>query len=37
VRLHTAFSPAQFVSASSPALRRAVRAELLELLRREPA
>ena len=36
VRLHTAFSPAQFVSASSPALRRAVRAELLELLRREP-
>lgn len=36
VRVHAAFSPAQFPSASSPALRRAVRAELLELLRREP-
>ena len=37
VRLHTAFSPAQFPSAGSLALRRAVRAELRELLKREPA
>ena len=37
VRLHAAFSPAQFPSASSQALRRAVRAELVELLGRERA
>jgi ribonuclease P protein component len=31
VRLRAAFAPAQFPSASSPALKRAVRAELLQL------
>ena len=37
VRLHTAFSPTQFPSASSSALSRVVRAELIALLGREPA
>ncbi|MBS0406075.1 MAG: ribonuclease P protein component [Proteobacteria bacterium] len=37
VRQHAVFSLAQFPSATSPALRGAVRAELLELLAREPS
>ena len=37
VRQHAGFSLAQFPSATSPALRGAVRAELLELLAREPS
>ena len=37
VRLRAAFAPAQFPSASSAALRRAVRAELIQLFAREPA
>lgn len=36
VRQHAVFSLAQFPSATSPALRQAVRAELIELLAREP-
>ena len=37
VRLRSAFDPKQFVSASSDALKRAVRAELLSLWSRVPA
>ena len=37
VRQHAGFSLAQFPRATSPALRGAVRAELLELLAREPS
>ena len=37
VRQHAVFSLAQFPSATSTALKGAVRAELLELLAREPS
>ena len=37
VRQHAVFSLGQFPSATSPALRGAVRAELVELLGREPS
>lgn len=37
IRQHAAFAVAQFPSASSAPLKRAVRAELLQLLEREPS